>query len=819
MMKIFLHKNYLYFSLLAATLLLFASPAGAQTSHTLSAVPNNPALGVVYGSGTYAHGDTAVVEAFASQGCRLDHWSDNGQGIRRTFVMTADLNLTAYFDSCTYSESSVDTVWACDSLRWIDGIYYFVPTTSPTFLLANHEGCDSLVQLVLHISQSPHLRCSNDTAVAAGSPVTLWATGTEEYAWSTSSGQISTQSTVTVTPTVSTCYYIDGSEPLNDVVVNGDFSSGNTGFTSAYTYVGTAGPQALWNEGTYTVATNPNSYHQHFTTNGDHTTGTGNYLIVNANPTPQAVIWSQTTTVEPYCTYSFQAWVCALTNCSATEGPILQFRIGYQGSDTLLATPFAGPIQTSTGWVQFSALWESGPTTTATITIINQNTALSGNDFGLDDIEMIRATGCMPHDSVWVSVAHPVDSMVCQENAPLVWNGCTFNESGTQTAHLTTWEGRDSIVIMNVTIRPTPHHTLELGACDSLFAWNQYLYESGSYDFTFKNRFQCDSIVTLNLTIRNSEVYPEHHIVCENDLPYNYLDRTYPYGIHSLTDTIPLTDAYGCDSLVQLELEVHYNPLTQARLDSYDCDSKLFTLSAQFTDEANHVVWTAEPGDLSLQGQETQTTIHVSPTIPTFYTATASIPGTPCQNSLSVYVNTDVRAEAAFTYTPHTASPSAPYIELRDCSLGNINYWCWTADGEVIGQSPWLKYLYPADRDSVHLALIVAESSYGCRDTAYGTAYYQGGGIMWVPNAFTPGCDQNSLFQVKHKNIRDYSIRIYCRNGQRVFYSIDPNESWDGNDPDGRPCPMGAYTYHIVYTSVDLPGNPVRQTGSVLLIR
>ena len=47
-----------------------------------------------------------------------------------------------------------------------------------------------------------------------------------------------------------------------NLIVNGDFQSGNTGFSSDYTYEPANGSgTALWNEGTYGIATNPQILH------------------------------------------------------------------------------------------------------------------------------------------------------------------------------------------------------------------------------------------------------------------------------------------------------------------------------------------------------------------------------------------------------------------------------------------------------------------------------------------------------------------------------------------------------------------------------
>ena len=84
--------------------------------------------------------------------------------------------------------------------------------------------------------------------------------------------------------------------PVTNLVSNGDFSLGNQGFTSGYTYCNAS--NCLYPEGYYAVGTNANFFHGAFT-GIDHTTGTGNFMVVNGAGALNTVIWSQNITVKP----------------------------------------------------------------------------------------------------------------------------------------------------------------------------------------------------------------------------------------------------------------------------------------------------------------------------------------------------------------------------------------------------------------------------------------------------------------------------------------------------------------------------------------
>ncbi|MBK9259805.1 MAG: hypothetical protein IPM54_08195 [Polyangiaceae bacterium] len=87
----------------------------------------------------------------------------------------------------------------------------------------------------------------------------------------------------------------DGSKPpVPNLVPNGDFSAGNTQFSSDYSYadINTV-------EGEYTVGTNPQAFNSNLLMIGDHTTGDGLMFIGNGKATPDRVWYSGPIAVNP----------------------------------------------------------------------------------------------------------------------------------------------------------------------------------------------------------------------------------------------------------------------------------------------------------------------------------------------------------------------------------------------------------------------------------------------------------------------------------------------------------------------------------------
>jgi hypothetical protein len=181
-----------------------------------------------------------------------------------------------------------------------------------------------------------------------------------------------------------------GAQAATNLVVNGDFEAGNTGFTSGYTYLhGDGHPPAV-----YDVGTNPNAIHEAWTAFGDHTTGAGNMMIINGAEVAGVPVWEESSiAVQSHTTYFFSTWI-------ASTYPQSPAMLDFSINGVKLGATFTA--STTTGvWQQFFASWDSGAATTADISLVNQNLAFSGNDFALDDISLSTAAPGVPEPATW----------------------------------------------------------------------------------------------------------------------------------------------------------------------------------------------------------------------------------------------------------------------------------------------------------------------------------------------------------------------------------------------------------------------------------
>jgi hypothetical protein len=167
--------------------------------------------------------------------------------------------------------------------------------------------------------------------------------------------------------------------PAN-LVANGDFESGNTGFTAGYAYGNVSGPATYWIGANASQA--PGAYGDWYN-GGDHTTGTGNMLVVNGANSATTPVWEEVVHVTPNTKYIFSYWGAEVDHDSNSL-PHLQLRINGRslGSNVIPAnSPDNGGR-----WVNFTFIWNSGSSSRADLALFDLNTDTAWNDFALDDI-------------------------------------------------------------------------------------------------------------------------------------------------------------------------------------------------------------------------------------------------------------------------------------------------------------------------------------------------------------------------------------------------------------------------------------------------
>lgn len=411
--------------------------------------------------------------------------------------------------------------------------------------------------------------------IQPGDSVTLTASGALYYQWSPAAGLSVTDDSVTVaSPSVTTTYTCSGYAPGDESVFNGNFDQGNVGFTSAYSY-----SSDLYPESTYNVGPNAANFHPDFLGTGHG--GTGNFMVVNGATTPNTNVWTEQITVVPNTYYAFSTWVCTVS--AAGDEARLQFSInGHQIGDVFSAPSYTGE------WLQFYELWYSGNSTSATITILNQNTMGSGNDFGLDDISfcelvLVGAPQCTVAVEAMTAAVDADNTELCEGasttlhamamggigNYTYSWSPAnTLNDptaqdpvatppvgSTTYTCHFD--DGYSTLdVSITIVVHPNETENVYETICenDTFDFYGEMVSEPGVYEHHLQTQYGCDKTIYLHLdnwSAANETVLNEY--ICAGE-SYEFYGVSYN---HTCQEVYVDHTSHWCDSIVRLNLTVY----------------------------------------------------------------------------------------------------------------------------------------------------------------------------------------------------------------------------------------------------------------------
>ena len=147
-------------------------------------------------------------------------------------------------------------------------------------------------------------------------------------------------------------------------------------------------------------------------------------------------------------------------------------------------------------------------------------------------------------------------------------DGNTYTESNNTAIHtLTNSNGCDSVVTLDLTIKYSSSVSDVQTSCVN-FEWNGITYtESGTYTFDTTNAVGCDSTAILNLTINNSNTVVDTHTACDS---FTWIDGN-TYTESNSTATYTFVNSMGCDSVVTLDLLI-INP-SFTTVEEEVCDS------------------------------------------------------------------------------------------------------------------------------------------------------------------------------------------------------------------------------------------------------
>ena len=143
------------------------------------------------------------------------------------------------------------------------------------------------------------------------------------------------------------------------------------------------------------------------------------------------------------------------------------------------------------------------------------------------------------------------------------WNGTIYSTNGFHTQYFKTAVGNcDSIVTIDLTVLPKYEDTEIAYTCGEPYFWMGQSYtQSGIYEISYPSSYYCDSVIRLDLTISEHATFPINDTVCEGEIyqENGFYINTFGLGGQIYTETHNEQNIYGCDSIVELRLQVKHS--------------------------------------------------------------------------------------------------------------------------------------------------------------------------------------------------------------------------------------------------------------------
>lgn len=282
----------------------------------------------------------------------------------------------------------------------------------------------------------------------------------------------------------------------------------------------------------------------------------------------------------------------------------------------------------------------------------------------------------------------------------------TFTSTGLYLVLLESFGGCDSLVNLNLTVLQVDSTDLQATLCpgESFSIANSSFSTTGIHTVILQNKFGCDSVITLHLTILEPADTMIAEMICSGDTVWVGSNAYTATGVY--VDT--LTSFFNCDSIVTLDLSVVEVSVFIPVPDTLTCLQTAVPLQASAVTNF---------GTLSYLWSTNAATQSISVSLPGAYSVTASAAGCSAADTTAVFQNaTD--PVAVIVHSPaNILTCSLTSIQLNGSGSSSANgpvEYSWTAQGGSPVSNPNLPAIQVTVPDTY--VLNVTDPVNGCTD-------------------------------------------------------------------------------------------------------
>jgi prepilin-type processing-associated H-X9-DG protein len=223
------------------------------------------------------------------------------------------------------------------------------------------------------------------TLCSSGSIIGTTAKPGYTYSWSPSNGLDNVLVAQPFANPATTTTYTLTMTPTNNLIQNGDFENGFSGFSTDYANFPTGDGFCGGTFGSVGVSSTPSTYGNQWCFMNDHSGQGTNLLFVDGSCGLNRRVWFSTMPVTLGTTYYFSAFATSVTPSSSGNPPCNAPRLRIMINGVAVIQNSIIPYLNCNGWIEISVNWVAN-TNSATIEIIDDSRTSCANDFALDDL-------------------------------------------------------------------------------------------------------------------------------------------------------------------------------------------------------------------------------------------------------------------------------------------------------------------------------------------------------------------------------------------------------------------------------------------------
>lgn len=701
----------------------------------------------------------------------------DGEFTANSFNITIDTDSDTICEgqsSLLYAAGASDYTWSGGGVSSINDSVLVTPNITTTYyLLASNGSCQVTDSLTIYVNPNPLATISGNTNICSGESTTLIGAGGNSYVWT--GGLTSAQSTITVTPSQTTSYFLQ--------VSNGNCVDSDT----------------------IQVIVNPLPT---ITASPDQTICLGQSVTISASGgitfswTGGVTASTSSITVSPLTSTYYYIEVSNAT-CSVFDTVLVNV-------DAMLTPLINGPasicsgqnlVLTASGGSNY--IWSGGITSSSSV--VNDTPVVDTYYY------LSTANSCGTYfDSLFVDVIPAPQALIVGDSS--ICPGETVILMGTGGGNYY-WNGSAIAGNDSLLVSPLSSSTYTLIVEDSLCS---------SLPFSFTVNVLGGPSVSIvgqdSICMGQSAVYSAQ--VTSGQSPFTYswsnggntVSTNFTPAVTS-TLTIIVSDQNGCSDTASLSIYPINYPDAFFAGEISGC-APLNAAFTNFSTGATSYSWNFGDGNNSSS---------VNP-VNTYFTQGSYNVTLIAYNSIGCADTMTLNSYVTVLDSPlaDIAVQSLNSTELNNYMISNqmlnadscILYF---GDGQLLQGCNWQSVIHNYPIDGEYTIVQIVTNSVGCSDTAEVVIEVESESTFYAPNAFTPGQNgKNDRFNVYGVGLDEFKMMIFDRWGELIFETTDIYEGWDGTYK-GTPVELGVYVWKVDFIDKKL-GNQYR-IGHVTVVR